>query len=145
MAARVPPSLVNLLGFPTGRSKEETMAIPDAVTRTIEQARDAMTVTRVFGEPFVKDGVTIIPAAAVRGGGGGGGGGDAEGAGGGGTGFGLTARPMGAFVIRDGHAAWQPAIDVNRIVLGAQVAFIVAVLARRSVARAKARATRRAA
>jgi uncharacterized spore protein YtfJ len=121
------------------------MAIPDAVTRSIEQARDVMTVKRVFGEPFDKDGITIIPAAAMRGGSGGGGGGDAEGAGGGGTGFALTARPTGAFVIRDGRATWQPAIDVNRIVLGAQVAFIVVVLAWRSVARAKARAARRAA
>jgi uncharacterized spore protein YtfJ len=121
------------------------MAIPDAVTRTIDQARDAMTVRRVFGDPFDQDGVTIIPAAAVRGSSGGGGGGDAEGAGGGGSGFALAARPTGAFVIRDGHAAWQPAIDVNRIVLGAQVAFIVAVLAWRSVARAKARAARHAA
>jgi uncharacterized spore protein YtfJ len=121
------------------------MGIPDTVSRSIEQARDVMTVKRVFGEPFDKGGVTIIPAAAVRGGSGGGGGGDAEGAGGGGTGFALTARPTGAFVIRDGHATWQPAIDVNRIVLGAQVAFVAAVLAWRSVARAKARAARRAA
>jgi hypothetical protein len=36
-------------------------------------------------------------------------------------------------------------MTVNRIVLGAQVAFIVSVLAWRSVARAKSRAVRRAA
>jgi uncharacterized spore protein YtfJ len=119
------------------------MGIPDTVIRTIEQTRDAITVKRVFGAPLDKEGVTFIPAAAVRGGGGGGGGGDAEGAGGGGTGFGLTARPAGAFVIRDGQAVWQPAVDVNRIVLGVQLAFIVAVLAWRSVARAKAKATPR--
>ena len=36
------------------------------------QARDALTVKRVFGEPYERDGVTLIPAAVVRGGAGGG-------------------------------------------------------------------------
>lgn len=40
-------------------------------------ARDAMTVKRVYGDPIEKDGITIIPAAKIRGGGGGGG--DTEG------------------------------------------------------------------
>jgi uncharacterized spore protein YtfJ len=120
------------------------MGIPESVTKTIEQARDAMTVKRVFGEPYEKDGVTIIPAANVRGGAGGGGGNDAEGAGGGGTGFGLMARPAGAFLIRDGRATWEPAVDVNRIVLGAQVVVLAAIVAWRSVARARARASRAA-
>ena len=31
------------------------------------QARDALTVKRVFGEPYEKDGLTIIPAARVQG------------------------------------------------------------------------------
>ena len=35
---------------------------------------DALTVRRVYGEPYEKNGVTIIPAAMVFGGGGGGGG-----------------------------------------------------------------------
>jgi uncharacterized spore protein YtfJ len=120
------------------------MGIPDTVLRTIDQARDALTVKRVFGEPIERDGITVIPAAAVRGGGGGGGGADTEGAGGGGSGFGLAARPVGAFVISDGVVTWQPAIDLTRLVLGTQVAFIVAVLAWRGVVRAHARAKRRA-
>jgi uncharacterized spore protein YtfJ len=37
--------------------------------------KDAMTVSRVFGESYQVDGVTIVPVATVRGGGGGGGGG----------------------------------------------------------------------
>ncbi len=37
-----------------------------------------MNVRRVYGEPYEADGITIIPAAAVRGGGGGGEGGSAE-------------------------------------------------------------------
>ena len=33
------------------------------VQEVIGQARDALTVKRVFGEPYEKDGLTIIPAA----------------------------------------------------------------------------------
>ena len=33
-------------------------------------ARDAITVRRVYGEPIEQEGVTVVPAAAVRGGGG---------------------------------------------------------------------------
>ena len=38
----------------------------------MEQTRDALTVKRVFGEPYERDGVTVIPAASIRGGAGGG-------------------------------------------------------------------------
>jgi uncharacterized spore protein YtfJ len=43
------------------------------IEEVIAQARDALTVKRVFGEPYEKDGVTIIPAARVQGTAGGGG------------------------------------------------------------------------
>jgi uncharacterized spore protein YtfJ len=63
----------------------------------ISKAQDAITVNRVFGEPYERDGVVLIPAALIRGGGGGGGGEDATGGGSGsGGGFGLGARPVGA-------------------------------------------------
>ena len=70
----------------------------------MQQARDALTVKRVFGEPYERDGVTVIPAASIRGGAGGGrgegaapdGGGSGSGSGGG---FGLTAKPAGVYVI----------------------------------------------
>lgn len=39
------------------------------VQRAIEQAKDAITVRRVYGDPFEKDGVTVIPAARVQNGG----------------------------------------------------------------------------
>ena len=87
----------------------------DSVQLTMERARDAITVRRVYGEPFEKDGVTVIPAASVRGMAGGGGGGDNEDNGGAGSGFTLSARPAGAYVIRDGVVRWQPAIDVTRL------------------------------
>ena len=108
----------------------------------IAQARDTLTVKRVFGEPYERDGVTIIPAARVRGGAGGGGE-SAQGEGkGSGSGFGITAHPVGALVLRDGELSWRPAVDVNRIVLGCQVVAVVALLTVRAIekARAKARA-----
>jgi uncharacterized spore protein YtfJ len=109
----------------------------------ITQARDALTIKRVFGEPFEKDGVTVIPAAHVQGAAGGGSGEDPQGQGkGSGSGFGLTARPVGAFIIRDGELSWRPAVDVTRIVLGGQVVAVVALLTIRSIIKARAKAER---
>jgi uncharacterized spore protein YtfJ len=82
------------------------------VDEMLAGARDAITVQRVFGDPIESEGVTIVPAAKVVGGGGGGG--DNENNGGGG--FRIGARPVGAYVIKDGDVSWQPAVDVNRIV-----------------------------
>src|SRR5206468_12345063 len=110
------------------------------VQEVVSQARDALTVKRVFGEPYEKDGVTIIPAARVQGGAGGGSGEDPQGQStGSGSGFGMTARPVGAFIIRDGELSWRPAVDVNRIVLGGQVVAIVALLTVRAFIRARAK------
>jgi uncharacterized spore protein YtfJ len=107
------------------------------IMEVVAQARDAMTVSRVFGEPYEKNGVTVIPAASVRGGAGGGSGEGPEGTGkGGGTGFGLSARPAGAYVIREGQVSWQPALDLTRVVVGAQVVAVVALLVIRTIAKA---------
>ncbi|MFJ3407207.1 hypothetical protein [Promicromonospora sp. NPDC090134] len=46
--------------------------------------------------------------------------------GGGGFGFGRRAEPAGAIVVDDQGVRWVPAVDVNRIVLGGQIAFVVA-------------------
>src|SRR5215210_2503547 len=95
------------------------MDVYELVTTT----RDAMTVRRVFGEAQERDGVTVIPAAVLRGGVGGGGGQDEQGQRGEGGGFGLVARPAGAYVIRDGAVTWHPAFDLNRTIgLAAAVA-----------------------
>ena len=115
-------------------------ALPDGTEVTgplafIERARDVLTVRRVYGEAIERDGVTIIPAANVRGGGGGGG--DAEGNGGGG--FGVSASPAGAYVIKDGHVRWEPALDLNRTILVGQIVGIVALLTLRSVVKALAK------
>jgi uncharacterized spore protein YtfJ len=34
---------------------------------TISKAQDAITVKRVYGEPYERDGVVVIPAAEIRG------------------------------------------------------------------------------
>ena len=110
------------------------------VQDVIAQAKDTLTVKRVFGEPYEKDGVTVIPAARVQGGAGGGSGEDADSQGrGSGSGFGVTARPVGAFIIRDGDLSWRPAVDVNRIILGGQLVVVVALLTVRAIVKARSR------
>ena len=47
----------------------------------LNSARDSFTVKRVYGEPYEKGGLTVIPAAVVRGGAGGGTGHDEKGTG----------------------------------------------------------------
>ena len=79
-------------------------------------ARDALTVNRAFGEPYERDGVTVIPAARVAGGSGGGGGHDPNGNEGEGGAFGVQATPEGVYVVRNGDVRWQPALDVNKLV-----------------------------
>ncbi len=85
------------------------------VTEALGMARDAITVERVFAEPYEKDGLTIIAAATVIGGAGGGSGTDPKGQQGEGAGFGARARPVGVYVIKDGQVNWRPAIDLNRV------------------------------
>ncbi len=103
-------------------------------------ARDVMTVKRVYGEPYEKDGVTIIPAASVRGGvgGGEGEGGESTPAGAGG-GYGVSARPVGAYQIKDGQVTWVPAADTTRVIMLGQVVAIVALLVIRSLFRRRRR------
>ena len=111
------------------------------VEQLLAQARDALTAKRVFGEPYERNGVTVIPVAAVRGGGGGGSGEGPQGEGGSGSGggFGMSARAAGAFVIREGDVVWTPALDLNRIILGAQLVALVGILSVRSILKARAK------
>ena len=100
--------------------------------------KDAMTVSRAFGDSYHVDGVTIIPVAAVRGGGGDGTGtgtgkegvpGEKGTGSGAGLGFGAAVRPIGVVVVKDGKVSWQPTIDVMRIILGAQLLALAAIFA----------------
>lgn len=98
------------------------------LTETISNARDAITVKRVYGDPYERNGLTVIPAAVVMGGGGGGEGEQGEGQSGSGGGFGLHARPIGAYVVRGDEVSWQPAFDLNRVLLGCQLLGLAAIL-----------------
>lgn len=105
------------------------MDVQDVVTH----ARDTLTVKRVFGAPYEKDGVTVIPVARVRGDVGVGRGevgpGEKKGSGGG---FGMDAAPVGTYVIRGAEPCWRPGVDVDRIVLGCQLVAVVALPGLRS-------------
>src|SRR5436309_769546 len=90
------------------------------VDELLSGARDAISVRRVFGDPIEHEGTVVVPVAKV--GGGGCGGSDSEHDGGGG--FGLGARPVGVYVIKDGRVSWRPAIDPVRVAL-----LVVATLA----------------
>jgi uncharacterized spore protein YtfJ len=127
----------------------------------LDQARDAMTVKRVFGDPYEKDGLIVIPVANVMGGAGAGGGTgvgvrpasaddeaaedaageNAEGAAVGtgesgyGMGYGLRASPAGVYVIKGGDVEWKPALDTNRLALQRAGVMIVGLLVLRSIVR----------
>jgi hypothetical protein len=64
---------------------------------------------RVYGEPYqTPDGTTVIP----------------------------VVNPVGVFVIRDGEASWQPAVDRNRIALiGVITGLLAAVIGSLAVLR----------
>jgi uncharacterized spore protein YtfJ len=109
------------------------------VQKTIAQAKDALSVRRVFGDPYEKNGVTIIPAARVQGGAGGGGGEGPEGEGkGSGSGFGLNARPAGAYVIHGDEVDWRPAVDPNKVMIGAAIVAFAALMVARTAIKARA-------
>ncbi|WNV87401.1 sporulation protein [Umezawaea sp. Da 62-37] len=112
------------------------------IDELMAEARDAITVRRVYSEPYERDGVTVITAASIGGGGGGGLGKDEKGQQGEGGGFGISARPVGAYVISGGKVSWRPAIDVNRLLTGVAAVAIAFLVTRARVARARVRAER---
>jgi len=120
---------------------EATMATTlDLLARLTDNA----SVRRVYSEPYERDGVTVIPAAEVRVAGGLGRGSTAppaEGEGEGG-GVGLSARPVGAYVIKDGTVTWEPAFDLSRVVFRGQLVGLVALLTLAWVVRARRRSRR---
>src|SRR6266513_5325375 len=89
------------------------------VMDVVNEAKGAMRASEVFGTPYEKNGITVIPAARISGGAGGGG--DQHDPQAGGGGFGVSSRPVGAFVIKGDEVRWQPALDLNRVILMGQV------------------------
>jgi uncharacterized spore protein YtfJ len=124
------------------------------VHEVLNHTRDAMTVKRVFGDPYEKDGVVVIPVANVMGGAGAGGGpgtgaqpasageeavGEGARDSGYGMGYGLRATPAGVYVIKGGEVEWKPALDMNSLTLQRAGVAIVALLVLRSIIRTLAR------
>jgi len=107
------------------------------VMDVVSDAKSAMRASEVFGAPYEKNGVIVIPAAKIAGGAGGGGNEGEPQAGGGG--FGVYARPVGAFVIKGGDVSWQPALDLNRVILMGQLVAIVALLTARAIVKTVAK------
>ena len=106
---------------------------PADVTRAVN---DTLTVRRVFGEAYEREGTLVIPVARVWGATGSGAGsgeagapsraegeeapaGHQEGHGGGG-GYGVHVKAVGVFVVDGSGAHWQPTLDLNRVILGGQ-------------------------
>ena len=108
------------------------------VDELVTKVKDAVTVGRVYGEPYDKGGVTVIPAAFVMGGGGGGTGHDQTGGEGEGGGFGMRGRPVGAFVIKGDQVTWRPAVDPSRLAAAAAVVAVVWLVTRPFRLRARA-------
>ncbi len=128
-------------GQPFGAIDRQEAAVN--VDEVLGAAREALTVRRVFADPYEKDGVTVIPAAAVSGGGGGGQGrhqGEDEGTGGG---FGMSARPAGVYELSAGRVRWRPAVDVNRLATSAALVAVVFLVTRSRIVRARLKAAGR--
>jgi hypothetical protein len=89
----------------------------DMSSETLAVLADRLGRDQVFGEPVATEGGTLVPVLRVRSG-------TSRGRGG------TTARAAGAFAIgRDGKVAWHPAVDVNRIVWGGQLALVAIAVA----------------
>ncbi len=97
------------------------------IDEVIARAKDTLSARRVYGEALEENGITVIPAASIRGGGGGRDGEKRDGKGSG-AGFDLVARLVGAFVGRDGEVTWRPAVDATRIALGGQLVAIAGLV-----------------
>ena len=98
------------------------------VDELISRTKDSLEAKKVYAEPYAQDGVTVIAAATLSGGAGGGTGRDEKGQEGEGGGFGLNAKPTGAYVINDGKVRWVPAVDVNRLIATMGAVAIAALL-----------------
>jgi uncharacterized spore protein YtfJ len=86
---------------------------------------DSFAAKRVYSEPYHEGDITIITASSVRGGGGLG---QDDSKPGGGGGVGVSARPVGAYVVRGGRVVWKPAFDLSRIALRGQLVMAAALV-----------------
>lgn len=94
------------------------------IDEMLRDAREAMGARTVYGEPIVRNGTTVVPAARVRGAGGGSG----DSAGSASGGFAFSAKPAGAWVIRGDDVQWRPALDLNLVLRGGLIVVLLTVL-----------------
>lgn len=97
------------------------------VEELMQKAKDSVDISQVFGEPYERNGVTIIPVARVTGGGGGGAGPENTPQSGSGMGYGFRAEPAGVYVVQGNKVSWQPAVNANRVIAGSFVVAIIAI------------------
>jgi uncharacterized spore protein YtfJ len=120
-----------------------TQAMHNDVLDSVREVVDRAGADKVFGAPITHDGLVVLPVAKVSGGGGGGGGtGPAENGketGGTGGGLGVSAKPLGVFVIKGNRVHWRPAIDVNKVIIGGQIVGAIALLTIRALIKARGR------
>jgi uncharacterized spore protein YtfJ len=117
-------------------NREDAMKIEELVAK----AKESLGIEAVYAQPYQKDGITVITAASITGGAGGGNGHDKQGQEGEGGGFGMNARPTGAYVIKEGTVTWQPAVDVNRLLAIAGAIAVAVLLVASRMARLRTRA-----
>lgn len=119
----------------------------------LNRAAENISVSRAFGSAYEKDGVLVIPVALVAGGGGGGEGSTSpataspddeseapdahQGEMGSGGGFGGVVIPVGAYVVKDEHVRWVPAVNVTVIVIAVLCAIRLLTKSRVKVQRLK--------
>ena len=118
---------------PTRPSTQQRRRTDEILTRLADRIGDRFTATTVFGAPVERDGVTVIPVAAVRFGLGGGGGEDPRTEqGGDGAGAGGTATPAGYIEITEHGTRFVPVVHPARMVaLGCATAVALALIMRR--------------
>ena len=101
--------------------------------------QEALRANPVCGDPISAHGVTLVTVARV--------GADFRGRIGRGPrgragSSGFAGKPVGAYVLSEGSVRWQPAVDVNRLVLALAALGAVALLTRRRATLPRSRAAR---
>jgi hypothetical protein len=56
--------------------------------------------------------------------------------------MGVSAKPLGVFVIREKTVRWRPAVDLNKVIIGGQVVAVMALLTIRALIKARSKRVR---
>ena len=115
-------------------------ARPTVAERLAEHFGSVTRASTAFGEPVVREGITVIPVARARMGFGGGSGGDTEGGTGEGGGGGATVSPVGWIEVTDSGSRFRPLVSRTRrfttaLAVFAAITGVAALLGARQPAR----------